>query len=71
MDKRYHQLVGTWDSEEHINHATLILCSMIDEIKKNIPLWTNEQQLKGMKHHSTKIYIESVLCPDPSHHFSM
>ncbi|XP_039196527.1 lysozyme g-like protein 2 isoform X1 [Crotalus tigris] len=47
VDRRYHKLVGTWDSEEHINQATLILCSMIDEIKKKIPLWTNEQQLKG------------------------
>ncbi|XP_007436141.1 lysozyme G-like isoform X2 [Python bivittatus] len=47
VDKRYHTLVGTWDSEEHINQATLILCSMIQEIKKKFPSWTKEQQLKG------------------------
>ncbi|XP_063161044.1 lysozyme g-like [Candoia aspera] len=47
VDKRYHKLVGTWDSEEHINQATLILCSMIEEIKKKFPSWTKEQQLKG------------------------
>ncbi|ETE65506.1 hypothetical protein L345_08708 [Ophiophagus hannah] len=47
VDKRYHKIVGTWDSEEHINQGALILCSMIEEIKKKFPPWTNEQQLKG------------------------
>ncbi|XP_026563224.1 lysozyme g-like [Pseudonaja textilis] len=47
VDKRYHKVVGTWDSEEHINQGALILCSMIEEIKIKFPSWTNEQQLKG------------------------
>ncbi|XP_070799368.1 lysozyme g-like protein 2 [Pituophis catenifer annectens] len=47
VNKRYHNIVGTWDSEEHITQGALILCNMIKEIKKKFPSWTNEQQLKG------------------------
>ncbi|XP_061482863.1 lysozyme g-like protein 2 [Rhineura floridana] len=47
VDKRYHKLIGTWDSEEHITQGTLILCSMIKDIQKKFPQWTKEQQLKG------------------------
>ncbi|XP_042311952.1 lysozyme g-like isoform X2 [Sceloporus undulatus] len=47
VDKRYHKPTGTWDSEEHITQATLILATMIKEIQKKFPQWTKEQQLKG------------------------
>ncbi|XP_070607085.1 lysozyme g-like protein 2 [Erythrolamprus reginae] len=47
VDRRHHEPIGTWDSEEHINQGTLILRGMIEEIKKKFPSWTKEQQLKG------------------------
>ncbi|XP_019385026.1 PREDICTED: lysozyme g-like isoform X1 [Crocodylus porosus] len=47
VDKRHHEIVGTWDSEEHIMQGTEILCGMIKEIQKKFPQWTREQQLKG------------------------
>ncbi|KFQ32098.1 Lysozyme g, partial [Mesitornis unicolor] len=47
IDKRYHKLVGSWDSEEHIAQGTEILCEMIKAIQKKFPTWTKEQQLKG------------------------
>ncbi|XP_060091081.1 lysozyme g-like [Heteronotia binoei] len=47
VDKRYHRLTGTWDSEAHINQATQILCGMINGVAKNFPRWTKAQQLKG------------------------
>ncbi|NWX46257.1 LYG protein, partial [Steatornis caripensis] len=47
VDKRYHKLVGTWDSEEHLAQGTEVLCEMIKEIQKKFPTWTKEQQLKG------------------------
>ncbi|NXT47013.1 LYG protein, partial [Pluvianellus socialis] len=47
VDKRYHKLVGSWDSEEHLAQGTEILCGMIKAIQKKFPTWTKEQQLKG------------------------
>lgn len=47
VDKRYHKIVGSWDSKEHIAQGTEILCGMINEIEKKFPTWTKEQQLKG------------------------
>ncbi|XP_014455815.2 lysozyme g isoform X2 [Alligator mississippiensis] len=47
VDKRHHEIVGTWDSEEHITQGTEILCGMIKDIQKKFPQWTREQQLKG------------------------
>ncbi|NXG67126.1 LYG protein, partial [Hemiprocne comata] len=47
VDKRYHKIVGSWDSEEHLAQGTEILCSMRKEIQKKFPTWTKEQQLKG------------------------
>ncbi|XP_008496285.2 lysozyme g [Calypte anna] len=47
VDKRYHKIVGAWDSEEHLEQGTGILCDMIKEIQKKFPTWTKEQQLKG------------------------
>ncbi|NXG29031.1 LYG protein, partial [Dromaius novaehollandiae] len=47
VDKRFHKVVGLWDSEEHITQGTKILCGMIKEIQKKFPKWTKEQQLKG------------------------
>ncbi|XP_074949184.1 lysozyme g-like isoform X1 [Phalacrocorax aristotelis] len=47
VDKRYHKIVGTWDSEEHLAQGTQILCGMIETIQKKFPKWTKEQQLKG------------------------
>ncbi|XP_048348650.1 lysozyme g-like [Sphaerodactylus townsendi] len=47
VDKRYHKLTGTWDSEAHITQGTQILCSMINGIAKKFPRWTKAQQLKG------------------------
>ncbi|XP_050769171.1 lysozyme g-like [Gymnogyps californianus] len=47
VDKRYHNIVGSWDSEEHLAQGTDILCGMINEIQKKFPTWTKEQQLKG------------------------
>ncbi|KAM6386181.1 lysozyme g-like [Alca torda] len=47
VDKRYHKIVGSWDSEEHLVQGTQILCDMIKVIQKKFPTWTKEQQLKG------------------------
>ncbi|XP_010084827.1 PREDICTED: lysozyme g-like, partial [Pterocles gutturalis] len=47
VDKRYHKIVGSWDSEEHLAQGTEILCGMIEKIQKKFPTWTKEQQLKG------------------------
>ncbi|NWS68872.1 LYG protein, partial [Crotophaga sulcirostris] len=47
VDRRYHKIVGSWDSEEHLVQGTEILCGMIQEIQKKFPTWTKEQQLKG------------------------
>ncbi|NXN67971.1 LYG protein, partial [Himantopus himantopus] len=47
VDKRYHNIVGSWDSEEHLAQGTEILRGMITAIQKKSPTWTKEQQLKG------------------------
>ncbi|NWW47785.1 LYG protein, partial [Pedionomus torquatus] len=47
VDKRYHKIVGSWDSEEHLIQGTEILCDMVKAIQKKFPNWTKEQQLKG------------------------
>uniref|UniRef100_A0A8B9QCL6 Lysozyme g n=1 Tax=Apteryx owenii TaxID=8824 RepID=A0A8B9QCL6_APTOW len=47
VDKQFHKIVGSWDSEEHITQGMKILCGMIKEIQKKFPKWTKEQQLKG------------------------
>ncbi|XP_074002520.1 lysozyme g-like [Numenius arquata] len=47
VDKRYHKIVGSWDSEEHLAQGTGILCDMVNAIQKKFPTWTKEQQLKG------------------------
>ncbi|NXX77405.1 LYG protein, partial [Urocolius indicus] len=47
VDKRYHNIVGSWDSEEHLAQGTEILCGMIQQIQRKFPSWTKEQQLKG------------------------
>ncbi|XP_054829025.1 lysozyme g-like [Eublepharis macularius] len=47
VDKRYHKLIGAWNSEAHITQGTQILCNMINGIAKKFPGWTKAQQLKG------------------------
>ncbi|XP_053563665.1 lysozyme g [Bombina bombina] len=47
VDKRYHQLCGSWDSEEHLNQATGILIYMMESIDKKFPHWNSQQRLKG------------------------
>uniref|UniRef100_G1NPK5 Lysozyme g n=1 Tax=Meleagris gallopavo TaxID=9103 RepID=G1NPK5_MELGA len=47
IDKRYHQIHGAWNSEEHIKQGTDILCQSINDIQKKFPTWSKEQQLKG------------------------
>ncbi|NWX24276.1 LYG protein, partial [Aegotheles bennettii] len=47
VDKRYHNIVGSWDSEEHLAQGTEIFYYMLKEIEKKFPTWTKEQQLKG------------------------
>ncbi|XP_072192672.1 lysozyme g-like protein 2 [Excalfactoria chinensis] len=47
VDKRYHQVHGAWNSEEHIMQGTDILCQSITDIQKKFPKWSKEQQLKG------------------------
>ncbi|XP_015278033.1 PREDICTED: lysozyme g-like [Gekko japonicus] len=47
VDKRYHKIEGTWDSEAHITQGANILRDMIDGVAKKFPQWTKEQQLKG------------------------
>ncbi|KAK7138343.1 hypothetical protein R3I94_013835 [Phoxinus phoxinus] len=47
VDKRYHKLVGAWDSEEHVTQGTEILIGFINAIKAKFPQWTQEQCFKG------------------------
>ncbi|KAG6925798.1 lysozyme G-like [Chelydra serpentina] len=47
VDKRYHRLVGRWNSETHLLQGTGILVGMIKGIQRKFPRWTKEQQLKG------------------------
>ncbi|XP_067903218.1 lysozyme g-like [Heterodontus francisci] len=47
VDKRYHNIVGAWNSEEHLEQGTQILTDMIKTIANKFPGWTKEQQLKG------------------------
>ncbi|XP_023845224.1 lysozyme g isoform X1 [Salvelinus sp. IW2-2015] len=47
VDKRYHKIVGTWDSEEHISQGTEILIEFIRRIQAKFPAWPKEHQLKG------------------------
>ncbi|XP_060687990.1 lysozyme g-like [Hemiscyllium ocellatum] len=47
VDKRWHRIVGEWDSVEHLQQATEILIGMIKLIATKFPTWTKEQQLKG------------------------
>ncbi|XP_078739521.1 lysozyme g-like [Lampetra fluviatilis] len=47
VDKRFHNTVGTWDSEDHLKQGTGILIDMISAIKKKFPNWTQDQQMKG------------------------
>ncbi|KFQ12112.1 Lysozyme g, partial [Leptosomus discolor] len=47
VDKRYHKIVGSWNSEEHLAQGTEILRGMIEEMQKKFPTWTKEQQLKA------------------------
>ncbi|KGL91749.1 Lysozyme g, partial [Charadrius vociferus] len=47
VDKRYHNTVGSWDSEEHLAQGAEILCDMVTAMEKKFPTWTKEQQLKA------------------------
>ncbi|XP_041051455.1 lysozyme g-like 1 [Carcharodon carcharias] len=47
VDRRYHDVVGAWDSEEHLSQGTQILTGMIKGIAKTFREWSKEQQLKG------------------------
>merc|ERR1711970_530658 len=47
IDKRYHNIKGAWDSEEHINQATGIFIDMINCVRRNHPSWKMEVQTKG------------------------
>ncbi|XP_019381183.1 PREDICTED: lysozyme g-like isoform X1 [Gavialis gangeticus] len=47
VDKRYHKIVGAWNSEAHLIQGTQILVGMIKAIQRKFPRWTKEQQLKG------------------------
>nr|XP_056718140.1 uncharacterized protein LOC130488489 [Euleptes europaea] len=47
VDKRFHKLIGTWDSADHMTQGTQILCGMINGVAKKFPRWTKAQQLKG------------------------
>ncbi|XP_075706441.1 lysozyme g-like [Rhinoderma darwinii] len=47
VDKRYHKIMGTWNSEEHIMQGAEILKSMYDAIKKKFPSASKEMLLKG------------------------
>ncbi|NXE73638.1 LYG protein, partial [Cochlearius cochlearius] len=40
------QLVGSWDSEEHINQCSTILVLSINEVRANHPTWTWDRQLR-------------------------
>ncbi|KAH1186524.1 hypothetical protein KIL84_019273 [Mauremys mutica] len=56
VDKRYHKLVGKWNSEAHVLQGTGILVNMIKGIQKKFPRWTKEQQLKGTSESQTGCY---------------
>ncbi|KAI5624817.1 lysozyme g-like 1 [Silurus asotus] len=47
VDKRYHKLRGTWNSEEHVTQGTEILIDSIKVIQKKFPTWPKEHQFKG------------------------
>ncbi|XP_009981628.1 PREDICTED: lysozyme g-like [Tauraco erythrolophus] len=47
IDKNSYKPEGQWDSETHLTQGTDILISMIKEIQKKFPSWTEDQQLKG------------------------
>ncbi|KAJ8356109.1 hypothetical protein SKAU_G00189030 [Synaphobranchus kaupii] len=47
VDKRRHTPEGGWDSEQHLNQATGILVSSIEQIQVKFKSWSKEQQLKG------------------------
>ncbi|MCJ8733812.1 hypothetical protein PDJAM_G00227940 [Pangasius djambal] len=47
IDKRYHQLRGAWNSEEHITQGTEILIDAIRAIQRKFPKWPEEHQFKG------------------------
>nr|ACI68608.1 Lysozyme g [Salmo salar] len=47
VDKRYHKIVGAWDSEKHISQGTEILIEFIRRIQAKFPAWPKEHQLKG------------------------
>ncbi|NWI68267.1 LYG protein, partial [Todus mexicanus] len=47
VDKRYHNIVGSWDSKEHLLQGAEVLRGMLTEMQKKFPTWTKEQQLKG------------------------
>uniref|UniRef100_A0A6Q2YXD0 Lysozyme g n=1 Tax=Esox lucius TaxID=8010 RepID=A0A6Q2YXD0_ESOLU len=47
VDKRFHKIVGAWDSEEHVSQGTGILIEFIHRIQAKFPSWPKEHQLKG------------------------
>ncbi|XP_060783358.1 lysozyme g-like isoform X1 [Neoarius graeffei] len=47
VDKRYHKLRGTWNSEEHVTQGTEILIDGIRAIQRKFPKWPKEHQFKG------------------------
>ncbi|XP_061091036.1 lysozyme g-like 1 [Conger conger] len=47
VDKRYHELQGEWNSEQHISQGTAILTGFVKQIQKKFPAWSKEQQFKG------------------------
>ncbi|NXO04651.1 LYG protein, partial [Rhinopomastus cyanomelas] len=47
VDKRYHDITGSWDSIEHISQGADIFKRMLEDIKTKFPTWTKEQQLKA------------------------
>ncbi|XP_075877204.1 lysozyme g-like [Nelusetta ayraudi] len=42
-----HEVVGEWDSYEHVYQATGILVDFIEKISEKFPRWSKEQKLKG------------------------
>ncbi|XP_075706444.1 lysozyme g-like [Rhinoderma darwinii] len=47
VDKRYHKIMGAWNSEQHIIQGAEILKSMYGAIKKKFPSASKEMLLKG------------------------
>ncbi|XP_052005894.1 lysozyme g-like isoform X2 [Xyrauchen texanus] len=47
VDKRFHALVGAWDSEKHVEQGTDILIDFIKRIQAKFPQWSEEQCFKG------------------------